>query len=215
VVRRQRQGISAAGPLLRRRRHEDVRRGLYRLRKEDFGELRHYDGISPAWPISYEEMEPFYTKAEQMYQVHGLRGVDPTEPPRARPYPYPPVSHEPRMQQLFNDLNAAGFHPFQAPCGIMLDEQHMENSRCIRCQTCDGFPCLVHAKSDAEVLGVRPALQYPNVTLLRNSQVVRLLTNASGRSVKEVIVSAMAKRSRSSATSSCSLAVLPIPRSCY
>ena len=161
---------------------------LYRLRKEDFGERRHYDGISPARPIGYEEMEPFYTKAEQMYQVHGLRGVDPTEPPASAPYPYPPVSHEPRMQQLFNDLNAAGFHPFQAPCGIMLDEQHMENSRCIRCQTCDGFPCLVHAKSDAEVLAVRPALQYPNVTLLRNSQALRLLTNASGRFVKEVIV---------------------------
>jgi len=161
---------------------------LYRLRQEDFGELRHYDGISPAWPISYEEMEPFYTKAEQMYQVHGLRGVDPTEPPASAPYPYPPVSHEPRMQQLFNDLNAAGFHPFHAPCGIMLDERHMENSRCIRCQTCDGFPCLVHAKSDAEVLGVRPALQYPNVTLLRNSQALRLVTNASGRSVKEVLV---------------------------
>jgi choline dehydrogenase-like flavoprotein len=161
---------------------------LYRLRKEDFGELRHYDGISPAWPIGYEDMEPFYTKAEQMYQVHGLRGGDPTEPPATAPYPYPPVSHEPRIQQLFHDLNAAGFHPFQAPCGVMLDEQHMENSRCIRCQTCDGFPCLVHAKSDADVLGVRPALQHPNVTLLRNSQVVRLVTNASGRSVSGVIV---------------------------
>ena len=161
---------------------------LYRLRRQDFGELRHYDGISPAWPISYEEMEPFYTKAEQMYQVHGLRGVDPTEPPSSAPYPYPPVSNEPRIQQLFDDLKAAGFHPFPAPCGIMLDEQHMENSRCIRCQTCDGFPCLVHAKSDADVLGVRPALHYPNVTLLRNSKAVRLVTNASGRSVNYVLV---------------------------
>src|SRR5499426_3559648 len=161
---------------------------LYRLRKEDFGALREYDGISPAWPISYEEMEPFYTKAEQMYRVHGLRGMDPTEPPASAPYPYPPVSHEPRIQQLFDNLNAAGFHPFHAPCGIMLDEQHMENSRCIRCQTCDGFPCLVHAKSDAEVLGVRPALQSPNVTLLRNSRVVRLVTNSTGRSVTSVLV---------------------------
>jgi choline dehydrogenase-like flavoprotein len=161
---------------------------LYRLRREDFGELREYDGISPAWPISYEEMEPFYTKAEQMYQVHGLRGMDPTEPPASAPYPYPPVSHEPRIQQLFDDLNAAGFHPFSAPCGIMLDERHMENSRCIRCQTCDGFPCLVHAKSDAEVLGVRPALQSPNVTLLRNATVVKLLTNTTGTSVREVLV---------------------------
>jgi choline dehydrogenase-like flavoprotein len=161
---------------------------LYRLRQRDFGDLRHYDGISPAWPISYQELEPFYTKAEQMYQVHGLRGMDPTEPPASAPYPYPPVSHEPRIQQLFDDLRAAGFHPFHAPCGIMLDERHMENSRCIRCQTCDGFPCLVHAKSDAEVLGVRPALRFPNVTLLRNARAVKLLTNSSGRSVTEVLV---------------------------
>ena len=62
---------------------------LYRLRKEDFGELKHHDGISPAWPISYDEMEPYYTKAEQMYQVHGARGEDPTEAPASAPYPYP------------------------------------------------------------------------------------------------------------------------------
>jgi choline dehydrogenase-like flavoprotein len=161
---------------------------LYRLRREDFGELREYDGISPGWPISYDEMEPFYTKAEQMYQVHGVRGVDPTEPPASAPYPYPPVSNEPRIQQLFDSLQAAGLHPFPAPCGIMLNEQDMANSQCIRCRTCDGFPCLVHAKSDAEVLGVRPALQFPNVTLLRNSKALKLNTSASGRSVKEVVV---------------------------
>jgi choline dehydrogenase-like flavoprotein len=161
---------------------------LYRLRREDFGELREYDGISPAWPISYDDLEPYYTKAEQMYQVHGARGVDPTDPPASAPYPYPPVSSEPRIQQLFDDLKAAGLHPFPAPCGIMLNEQDMANSKCIRCQTCDGFPCLVHAKSDAEVLGVRPALQCPNVELLRNSKVIRLNTSSSGRSVTQVIV---------------------------
>jgi len=161
---------------------------LYRLRKADFGELREYDGISPAWPISYEDMEPYYTQAEQMYHVHGLRGEDPTDPPASAPYPYPPVSNEPRIQQLFDDLKAAGFHAFHAPCGIMLNEQDMANSTCVRCQTCDGFPCLVHAKSDAEVLGVRPALKYPNVTLQRNSKVLKLNTSDDGRSVKEVVV---------------------------
>src|SRR5262245_15859641 len=161
---------------------------LYRLRREDFGELREQDGISPAWPISYDDLEPYYTKAEQMYHVHGVHGVDPTEPPASAPYPYPPLSNEPRIEQLFEDFKAAGFHPFPAPCGVMLDEQHMAYSKCIRCQTCDGFPCLVHAKSDAEVLGIRPALQYPNVTLLRNSRVVKLITTPSGRAVSEVEV---------------------------
>jgi choline dehydrogenase-like flavoprotein len=160
---------------------------LYRLREQDFGELKHYDGISPAWPIDYDKLEPYYTQAEQLYQVHGLRGEDPTEPPASAPYPFPPVSHERRIQRLFDDMAAFGLHPFHAPSGIMLDEANPAFSACIRCATCDGFPCLVHAKSDAEVIAVRPALQYDNVTLLRNAQAYRLDTDASGRSVTTVV----------------------------
>jgi len=161
---------------------------LYRLRKEDFGELKHVDGISPAWPLGYEDFEPYYTKAEQMYQVHGSRGEDPTEPPCSAPYPFPAVSHEPRIQKLADDLARAGYRPFHSPCGIMLNEANMPYSQCVRCEDCDGFPCLVQAKSDAEVLGVRPALEHPNVTLLTGSHVLKLNTNASGTSVSEVLV---------------------------
>jgi choline dehydrogenase-like flavoprotein len=161
---------------------------LYRLREEDFGELKHHDGVSPAWPISYDELEPYYTRAEEMYQVHGARGEDPTEPRASGPYPYPAVSHEPRIQQLADELTAAGYHPFHAPCGIMLDEAQPAFSACIRCSTCDGFPCLVHAKADAEVRGVRPALEHPHVTLLTNAKAVKLDTNAAGTSVTEVVV---------------------------
>ena len=167
---------------------------LYRLRKEDFGELRHHDGISPAWPISYDELEPYYARAERMYHVHGLRGRDPTEPPASGPYPCPPVSNEPRIQQLSDNLTAAGYHPFPAPCAVMLDEQNMAYSTCIRCQTCDGFPCLVHAKSDAETVAVRPALEFPNVTLRRNAKALKLQTNASGTTVTEVVADVAGQR---------------------
>jgi choline dehydrogenase-like flavoprotein len=160
---------------------------LYRLRREDFGELRHQDGMSPAWPITYEELEPYYTQAEQTYHVHGLRGSDPTEPPASAPYPCAPISNEPRIQQLCEDLTAAGYHPFPAPCAVMMEERDMAYSPCIRCQTCDGFPCLVHAKSDAEVVAVRPALEFSNVTLLRNAKAVKLETNADGRVVTQVV----------------------------
>jgi len=160
---------------------------LYRLRQRDFGELRHHGGISPAWPITYEELEPYYTTAEQMYHVHGLRGRDPTEPPASGPYPCEPVSNEPRIQRLFDDLTAAGFRPFPAPCAVMMDERDMADSTCIRCQTCDGFPCLVHAKSDAEIVAVRPALEFPNVTLLRNAKAIKLETNTGGTAVTEVV----------------------------
>jgi choline dehydrogenase-like flavoprotein len=161
---------------------------LYRLRKEDFGELQHHDGVSPAWPISYEELEPYYTKAEELYQVHGARGEDPTEPEASGGYPHPAVSHEPRIQQLSDDLAAAGYHPFHAPVGIMLDESNPPYSKCIRCANCDGFPCLVHAKSDAEVIAVRPALEHANVTLLTNAKAVRLETNDAGTAVTGVVV---------------------------
>ena len=161
---------------------------LYRLRAEDFGELRHHDGISPAWPIAYDAMEPYYTRAEHYYQVHGARGEDPTEPPASAPYPFPAVSHEPRIQKLSDDLARIGHHPFHAPCGVILDEGNMPFSACMRCNNCDGFPCIVHAKSDAEVLGVRPALEHANVELWIESEALRLETNESGTAVTGVVV---------------------------
>jgi choline dehydrogenase-like flavoprotein len=161
---------------------------LFRLRKEDFGELRHHGGVSPAWPVSYDEMEPYYTRAENMYHVHGERGEDPTEPRAGCPYPHPPVSHEPRMQQLHDDFARAGLRPFHTPLGIQLDEKNARASKCIRCGTCDGFPCLVYAKADAQVLGVDAALEFPNVELRTGSKVERLETNASGSEIRKVLI---------------------------
>ncbi len=161
---------------------------LLRMRKEDFGEVKHYDGISPSWPISYEDLEPFYTKAEHLYQVHGEHGIDPTEAKASAPYLYPPISHEPRIQELFDDLKRIGHKPFPLPVGVMLNEKNREASKCIRCPTCDGFPCLVHAKSDADVVCVEPTVKYPNVKLLRKAFVHRLETDTSGRKVTKVYV---------------------------
>src|SRR6266849_2921635 len=161
---------------------------LIRLRKEDFGEIRPHDGISPAWPISYEDLEPYYGQAEHLYQVHGLRGTDPTEPPASAPYLHPPLSHEPRIQELVDDMTRLGHRPFPMPVGIMLDEKNPQKSKCIRCNTCDGYPCLVYAKADAQVICVDPALEHPNVTLLTDAFVARLETSASDREVTQVHV---------------------------
>ncbi len=161
---------------------------LFRLRREDFGEIKHHGGVSPAWPIAYEDLEPYYLAAERLYQVHGERGVDPTDPPASGPYAYPAVSHEPRIQQLHDDWVRLGHKPFHVPLGVMLDETQRWKSPCIRCGTCDGHPCLVNAKSDADVVCVQPALAQANVTLLTNALVTRLDTNASGRQVTTVHV---------------------------
>src|SRR6266446_3026153 len=161
---------------------------LLRMRREDFGALRHHGGVSPAWPIRYEDLEPYYTQAEHLYQVHGRRGEDPTEPPASAPYLHPAVSHEPRLQALSDGLAALGLRPFHVPLGVMLDEKKPRTSRCIRCATCDGHPCLVNAKADAQVVCVDPALEHPNVTLLTGAHVKRLETSVSGREVTRIVV---------------------------
>jgi hypothetical protein len=159
---------------------------LFRLRKEDFGVLHHRSGLSPEWPVKYDTFEPYYTKAERLYRVHGKQGIDPTEPPRSEEYPYPAVSNEPRMQEIQEDLEKLGLRPFPCPLGLQLNEEDRVESRCIRCDTCDGYPCLVHAKSDAEVNCIREVMHLPNVTLLTQVRVTRLLTNATGTAVASV-----------------------------
>jgi choline dehydrogenase-like flavoprotein len=161
---------------------------LFRLREADFGELIHSGGTSPAWPISYDELEPYYTAAEQLYHVHGERGIDPTDPWASAAYPHPAVRHEPRIQQLHDDLARRGLRPFHVPLGIMLDEQNPRAGKCIRCETCDGFPCLIGAKSDAHVVCIEPAIARANVALLTNAKVIKLETSASGREVTGVLV---------------------------
>jgi choline dehydrogenase-like flavoprotein len=161
---------------------------LFRLREHDFGKVYHHGGISPAWPLSYQDFEPYYAEAERLYLVHGRQGEDPTEPPRSGPFPFPAVSHEPRIQQLHDDALKAGLTPFHLPVGVDLDESNPEAGRCVRCAKFDGFPCLTDGKADAHVLCIRPALEHANVTLKTHSKVARLETDASGKSVTGVVV---------------------------
>jgi choline dehydrogenase-like flavoprotein len=148
---------------------------LPRLRREDFAALEHEGGTSPAWAITYDELEPYYVQAEALYNVHGKTGDDPTEPPRSAPYPHPHVPNEAYMEALADRLRGQGLHPFFLPMGIDL----REGGRCIRCKTCDGFPCQVDAKSDADVNAMRPALA-GGVTLWARTKALRILTDETG-----------------------------------
>ena len=156
---------------------------LFRLREKDFGGIQHAGGMSREWPITYQQMEPYYTKAEALYQVHGKMGGDPTEPYRSSDYPYPAVSHEPRIQELHDDLALKGLHPFHLPLGIKINETDAIKSLCIRCDTCDGYPCMLHAKSDADINCVRPAAEQENITLLTDAKVVKLNTTNTGSKI--------------------------------
>ena len=112
---------------------------LPRFRREDFDAIDHEGGTSPAWPIKYDDLEPYYNLAEQLFFVHGRSGDDPGEPPRSQPYPFPEVPHEDNIANLISRLREQGLHPYCLPMAIDL----RKGGRCIRCKTCDGFPCQV------------------------------------------------------------------------
>ncbi|GAB4189149.1 MAG: GMC family oxidoreductase [Simkaniaceae bacterium] len=161
---------------------------LLRLREKDFGEIKHYGGTSPAWPLKYDDMKPYYMEAENLYEVHGERKADPTEPHEDRPYPFPAVSHEPIIQDIFEKLQKENLKPFHLPLGIRLNEKRPEVSLCVRCSTCDGYPCLVDAKSDSQHICLMPILKQENIHLLTNAQAMRLITDDSGHKVVAVEV---------------------------
>jgi choline dehydrogenase-like flavoprotein len=157
---------------------------LYRLRREDFEAVEHVDGVSPAWPIDYETLAPFYDRAERLYHVRGQHGLDPTEAPRG-PYPYAPIPHATGMDAMVDGLRRQGLHPSPLPLGVL---RPGETDGCILCNTCNSFACKIHAKSEADVCCVRHAIQEPNVTLWTDALARRLITDASGRKVTGVDV---------------------------
>lgn len=155
---------------------------LPRFREADFGPIEHPDGLSRPWPVSYAEMEPYYAEAERMYLVHGRSGEDPTDPWRSTAYPYPALEHERPVAALAEGLAAQGVHPFSMPTGI----DRREGGRCVRCRTCDGFPCMVDAKADAEMCAALPAAR-AGVRLLTRTRVERLETDGAGARVSSAV----------------------------
>ena len=160
---------------------------LMRLREGDFHETLHKGGVSPAWPIDYQDLKPFYDEAEVLWKVHGARGADPAEPVGSPPYAYPAVADDPGVAQLRTHLETKGWRPFPLPLGVDWEERHPLSTPCIKCKTCGGYPCLLKAKCDARTRAVEPTLVFPNVTLLTGRKAVRLVTDPSGKTVTSVV----------------------------
>jgi len=155
---------------------------LIRLRQRDFEALEFPEGVSPEWPISYADLAPYYDVVEQCFGVHGLAGEDPTEPPRTGPLPFPPIPHDDRIVDVIDGLRAAGLKPFHLPLSL---QQHA-GGNCIRCGTCDGYPCRVDAKGDAEISLLNRALAHSNVTLWTKAKVERLHLQADGNRISHI-----------------------------
>lgn len=161
---------------------------LLRLRESDFQRVEHHGGVSPAWPITYKDLEPYYAQAERLYHVHGLEGSDPTEPPRSGPFPFPPVAYEPRMRDLGRALETVGLRPFPCALGVRLNHDTHAPAPQRILSNFDGYPDLTEAKADAEVIAVQPALAHPNVTLITGAHAERIETDASGHRATGVVV---------------------------
>lgn len=164
---------------------------LLRLRLEDFEAIQHPDGLSPEWPVKYDSFEPYYQAAEDLFQVHGRHGEDPTEPWAKGVYPKPPISHEPRIQAFSDALKREELNPFHLPMGALMEEDGkggtLPHSPLLRCDPFDGYPSLTNGKADSQIICIDPALKaHPNLTLLTNAYVDKLLTDEAGGSVTGV-----------------------------
>ncbi|MGF1671599.1 MAG: GMC oxidoreductase [Balneolaceae bacterium] len=159
---------------------------LLRMREKDFGEVKHHGGISPAWPLSYEDLKPYYLEAEKLYEVHGERHTDPTEPHEEASYFHKPLPHEPRIQELFDDIQNLGLSPFPLPVGVKMNGKQGKSPLVL--DRFDGFPDPTESKADSHVIGIQSALKNKNVTLITNAFVERLKTDSSGKTVKMIFV---------------------------
>jgi choline dehydrogenase-like flavoprotein len=151
---------------------------LPRFRRSDFVEVEHQEGVSRAWPFTYEDLEPCYAEAERLFDAHGQLGEDPTEPPHSGPYPFPPLEHEPTIQRFADSLRAEGLHPFHMPNAMNV---HTEAERAA-VTTADGCPDNTGSKSEADNKAVRPALA-AGARIMVRTEVTRLITSEDGRRI--------------------------------
>ncbi|KMK68448.1 GMC family oxidoreductase [Puniceibacterium sp. IMCC21224] len=155
---------------------------LIRYRAEDFAEMEHAGGLSPAWPFGYEDIAPWYDKAEQLYQVRGDVSSDGTEPAHSGPYPHPPIPEEAAIAQVRARIAATGVTPFTLPLGMDIDRWLAGGA-----DGWDGYPDTRCGKMDAETCGLAEALRHDNVTLITDAQVTELRTGPDNRRITEVV----------------------------
>ncbi len=158
---------------------------LYRMRESDFCEVEHEAGLSPAWPLTYAELEPYYEQAETLFRVHGSPAGDPSEPPRSKPYPHPPIPHSSIVASMVQRLERSGTCTSFIPTGI----DYGAGRACELCATCDAYHCSIDAKMDAEIAAVRPALATGNVQLTTQTECRRVLTDSDGARATGVLLS--------------------------
>ncbi len=157
---------------------------LFRFRERDFDDVDHWGGVSPAWPVRYADMEPWYGEAERLFKVHGDDGGDRTAPSRSTPYPFPAIESQSIVARMADRMRQNGISPSALPSGVHAGAA----GRCILCRTCDGFPCKIAQKSDAETTGLEPAMATGRVDLMVRAFARRLILSPDGKRIEAVEV---------------------------
>jgi choline dehydrogenase-like flavoprotein len=134
------------------------------------------------WPITYADLEPYYTKVEWEIGVSGLAGASPFDPPRSKPYPMPPLPVKSSGVIFERAARKLGWHPYPAPMAIN-SQARAGRSACVNCGFCLGFGCEVGAKSSSLATAIRVAEKTGRCEIRPNSYVHRIETDANGRAV--------------------------------
>jgi choline dehydrogenase-like flavoprotein len=157
---------------------------FWRFHEIDFNE-RSVLGAIPGtafadWPISYQELEPYYTKVEWEVGVSGVAYANPFDPPRSKPYPMPPLPVKSSGVLLERGARKLGLHPFPAPMAIA-SQAYRGRGPCVHCGFCMGFGCEARAKSSSLYTSIPEAEATGLCEIRASSYVYHVDTNAKGR----------------------------------
>jgi choline dehydrogenase-like flavoprotein len=162
---------------------------FWRFHEIDFVERSKVGAIAGTgfsdWPITYADLEPYYTKVEWEIGVSGLAGASPFDPPRSKPYPMPPLPVKSSGVLFERAAQKLGWHPFPAPMAI-LSEPRAGRSACVNCGFCLAFGCEVGAKSSSLVAAIRVAERTGRCEIRPNSYVHRIELDTAGRATGAV-----------------------------
>ena len=157
---------------------------FWRFHEIDFIEHSKVGDIAGAnfadWPITYADLEPYYTKVEWEIGVSGLAGASPFDPPRSKPYPMPPLPVKGSGVIFERAASKLGYHPFPAPMAI-LSQPRPGRSACVNCGFCLGFGCEVGAKSTSLSTVIRMAEKTGRCEIRPNSYAHKIETDKNGR----------------------------------
>jgi choline dehydrogenase-like flavoprotein len=156
----------------------------WRFHESDFHERSLFGDVPGTsfadWPITYADLEPYYTKAEYDLGISGLAGANPFEAPRSKPYPLPPMPVKSSGALFDRGAKKLGLHPFPAPVAI-LSQPYQGRAACAHCGFCEWFGCEMRAKSSTLVSVIPVAERTGRCEIRPNSYVRKIVTDARGR----------------------------------